>query len=170
MGVRKRKLTRIEQNGEDWMRAKRSWGQAACLLVVIPFVLGVILAGKTATVPPYRTGARQPNPGALYDSVEMAGNLSDTAGPWNVAVDNVTGKVYVSDSYLAAVLVFDSQGTFLGELGNPGTGDGQFGSVAGVAVNQSGYIYVVDQGNSRVEVFSPDGTFFAKWGAPGSGP
>ncbi len=43
-------------------------------------------------------------------------------------------------------------------------GDGQFGFVAGLAVDSVPNVYVADSGNNRVQKFSADGTFLLKWG------
>lgn len=52
--------------------------------------------------------------------------------------------------------------------GSPGSGDGQFASIAGIVVATNGLVYVVDAGNNRIQVFQPDGTFVRKWGSSGS--
>jgi hypothetical protein len=50
-------------------------------------------------------------------------------------------------------------------FGGPGSGEGQFGFPAGVAVNQdTGDVYVVDVLNERVQQFDSDGVFIRAWG------
>ena len=60
-------------------------------------------------------------------------------------------------------------GTFMGKWGSSGSGDGQFGSPAGVATDSAGNVYVADFGNSRIQKFDSSGTFILKWGSSGSG-
>lgn len=55
------------------------------------------------------------------------------------------------------------------EWGTFGTGDGEFKSPYGVAVDGNGYVYVADLNNDRVQKFTSDGEFMLKWGSPGSG-
>ncbi len=53
--------------------------------------------------------------------------------------------------------------------GSWGSGDGQFISPAGVAVDSSGNVYVADTGNHRIQKFTSDGHFVTKCGVEGSG-
>ena len=50
-----------------------------------------------------------------------------------------------------------------------GTGDGNFTSPSGVAVDSTGDVYVADSGNSRIQKFTPTGSFITKWGSLGTG-
>jgi len=61
---------------------------------------------------------------------------------------------------------FNSGGTFLASFGGPGSGNGQFGEVAGVAVDNLSNIYLSDTCNNRIEKFSSNGTFLLQWGSP----
>ena len=50
-----------------------------------------------------------------------------------------------------------------------GSGEGEFSSAGGVAVNQdTGDVYVLDAGNDRVQRFDADGSFISQWGVCGS--
>ena len=83
------------------------------------------------------------------------GNFSTSRG---VAVDS-SGNVYVADASNNRVQKFTSNGTYISQLGcasgacSSGTGNGQFNSPYGVAVDSSGNVYVTDGGNNRVELF-----------------
>jgi len=48
------------------------------------------------------------------------------------------------------------------------SGDGQFASPAGVAVNSAGEVYVTDYQNHRVQRFTSSGTFLNAWGSQGA--
>lgn len=53
-----------------------------------------------------------------------------------------------------------------GIFGEPGSGNGQFNGVRGIAVDQStGDVLVVDQGNERVQRFESDGTYLSQFGS-----
>jgi DNA-binding beta-propeller fold protein YncE len=60
-------------------------------------------------------------------------------------------------------------GTFLTKWGSPGSGDGQFSYLSGVAVDGSGHVFVTDFGNARIQKFDNNGTFLTKWGSYGAG-
>jgi hypothetical protein len=50
-------------------------------------------------------------------------------------------------------------------FGGPGSGEGQFAGIGGVAVNTgSTDVYVSDSGNSRVQLILADGSFWGLWG------
>jgi NHL repeat-containing protein len=98
---------------------------------------------------------------------------------WSVAVNDL-GDVYVSES--SRVQRFDSTGMFIGWAGRclggvgcdianqrsngflctaatctgplPGSGDGQFQDVTGIAADPSGNVYLSDSMNSRVQLFN----------------
>ena len=85
------------------------------------------------------------------------GILSEPAG---VAIDHKR-RIYVADSARGQVIVYDSLGLYLAEIGNPK----QFSRLSDVAVSPvSGNIFALDRGGvdspwHRISVFSPDGTF-----------
>jgi tripartite motif-containing protein 71 len=80
-----------------------------------------------------------------------------------------TGNVYVADD-LGYIEKFDSAGTHLGQIGGPGTGDGQFGSwIEDIAVDTAGNLYVTDTNNYRIQKFNPSGEFVMKFGVQGNG-
>ena len=74
--------------------------------------------------------------------------------PAGVAVDLERQRLYVSDTTLAKVFLFDLDGRFLKEWDAPDN----FGRPAGLAVDRSGQLYVVDAQKNRLSIFSPDGT------------
>jgi len=103
-------------------------------------------------------------------------------GPYGVAVDSLSGSVYVADTYNNRVEKFTGTGAYLTQWGcttvNPAppactdynSGPGQFYRPTGIAVDSSGNVYVVDEGNNRVEKFKSDGTYVTQYGSGGSGP
>jgi DNA-binding beta-propeller fold protein YncE len=58
---------------------------------------------------------------------------------------------------------------FKGMWGSEGTGDGQFKTPWGIAVDSNGNVYVADKGNHRIQKFNSRGTFLDKWGEEGNG-
>ena len=50
-------------------------------------------------------------------------------------------------------------GTFIGQFGSPGTGEGQFNSPWGITVDSDGFVYVADHKNHRVQKLDADGNY-----------
>ena len=90
-----------------------------------------------------------------------------SAAPINFVPTNVAfapnGDFYVGDGYGSShMLRFSASGAFLGEIGRPGHGDGEFDTPHGQWVDTRGpepVLVVADRGNRRIQVFSLDGTF-----------
>jgi len=83
-------------------------------------------------------------------AVDAAANLSSTSSN-SVTVDTTIPA-----------------GTFLLKWGSSGSGDGQFQSPRGVAVDSSANVYVADT-NHRMQKFDSSGNFLLKWGSYGTG-
>jgi sugar lactone lactonase YvrE len=93
------------------------------------------------------------------------------ASPRGVAID-AAGNVYVSDSNNNRIQKFTNDGTYITQWGSPGgttgSGNGQFNSPFGLAVDGSGNVYVADGFNNRIQKFTGDGVYLAQWGTLGS--
>ncbi len=65
--------------------------------------------------------------------------------------------------------------TFVTKWGSQGSGDGQFESPLGIAVDSYGNVFVTDgsgrlgESNNRIEKFDSSGNFITKWGSYGNG-
>ncbi|MBI1729907.1 hypothetical protein HYR53_04740 [Candidatus Acetothermia bacterium] len=110
-------------------------------------------------------------------------------GPTGMAISPV-GELYIVDSLASRIQVFDLTGKFLRKWGSlcdiyfhPGrgcvdpdgkgpleSGDGQYESPWGIALDSEGRVYVADSANKRIVVSTSDGTFLLKWGSLGSAP
>ena len=79
-------------------------------------------------------------------------------------VDFYQNKVFVSQRS-GCLLVYDSNGTFLQQIGTPGNGEGQFDQPHGITINHSnGEVFVCDYSNNRVQIFSKDFLFKSQFG------
>lgn len=91
--------------------------------------------------------------------------------PAYLAVNDRLGRIYVSDGLGHQVGVFDLQGNHLFSFGRQeggaGSGDGEFFSPQGIAINRDDKVFVADMFNSRVQVFDADGKFLYKFGERG---
>ena len=93
------------------------------------------------------------------------------AQPFDIAVDTV-GNVWMTNpnSGIAPPLIkFDSTGKYLTTVGSWGSGDGQFGSSFGLALDAQGNLYVTDPGNNRVQKFDSQGKYLSQFGSLGTG-
>ena len=75
--------------------------------------------------------------------------------------------MFVVDGSNDRIQKFSNTGSFIRKWGSFGTGDGQFDSPEGIAVDKSGNVFVSD-GNDRIQKFSNTGNFIRKWGTFGT--
>jgi DNA-binding beta-propeller fold protein YncE len=78
-------------------------------------------------------------------------------GPRDVEVD-ADGNIYVADTGNKRVRVYDSQGSWLRDIGSAGSQLGQLDEPAGLAISADGRLFVADTWNRRISVFALDGT------------
>ncbi len=73
-------------------------------------------------------------------------------------------EIYVVDSQVPTVRVYDHDGTHLRDIGRRGQGPGEYLRPSGLVVDAQGRIYVRDgSGNNRINVFAPDGNTLDTW-------
>jgi DNA-binding beta-propeller fold protein YncE len=70
---------------------------------------------------------------------------------------------------LVTPLRADNPPTFLFQWGSQGSGNGQFITLEGIAVDSSNNVYVVDRDNNNVQKFDSDGYYLTQWGNEGTG-
>lgn len=105
------------------------------------------------------------------DEVVLAlGHEEGLKNPSGIAIDKARRRLYVADSHLHQILVYGTDGAFLGRWGSRGPGPGQFNYPTNLALDDQGNLYVVDTGNFRVEVLDPEGAFVSQFGGAGDGP
>ena len=77
------------------------------------------------------------------------------------------GKIFVSDSDIHVIKVYNSKGKFLYEFGRYGTKDGDLNQPVCLAVDKTGHLLVCCAGSHTVQVFTQDGKFVTKFGEHG---
>lgn len=99
------------------------------------------------------------------------------SSPAGLAIDNENRFLYVCDTDLDQVLVYDADPPYnlLRTIGKRDgkhelTTPGDFARPTNAAVDEDGNLYVSDTFNDRVEVFDADGNFIREFGKPGDGP
>jgi hypothetical protein len=84
--------------------------------------------------------------------------------PADIAVDPSNGEIYIADGYgNHRIVVFASNGAYLRQWGNSGTGPGQFQPADGghphcVVLGNDGLVYTCDRGSDRIQVFEKNPT------------
>lgn len=108
-------------------------------------------------------------PGTYTFINEMPDASSPTiSSPTDVAADST--NLWITDTNNHRVLKYNKAGGYyVTSFGSSGSGDGQFSSPKGIALDSSGNAFVVDTGNSRVQKFNSSGTYQSKFGSAGSG-
>jgi len=97
-------------------------------------------------------------------------------GPCGLALDLENRYLYVVDTDLDQVIVFDADTrAVIRQIGTRGknhtlTDPGDFSKPTNAAVDKDGDLYVTDTLNDRVEIFDADGKFIREWGKNGDGP
>jgi DNA-binding beta-propeller fold protein YncE len=103
------------------------------------------------------------------------GRLVETIGagslerPCAVALDDVSGELWVVDSAQHACVVFDRQGREVRRVGRRGEGPGEFNFPAGITFDHRLGVIVADSMNFRVQRLSPGGEAVAAFGQKGNG-
>jgi len=94
----------------------------------------------------------------------VAGDGPNTlSGPTDVAVAP-TGEIFVADGHgNNRIVKYSSDGEFLMEWGQEGTGPGEFNEPHCLAFDSKGRLFVGDRVNERIQVFDQDGRYLAEW-------
>ncbi|MEW6534364.1 MAG: 6-bladed beta-propeller [Candidatus Auribacterota bacterium] len=79
------------------------------------------------------------------------------------------GILLAASMFVLTSNCFADNSNFYTKWGSLGSGDGQFRTPEGIAIDNSGNIYVADFYNYRVQKFNPYGGFITKWGSEGTG-
>jgi DNA-binding beta-propeller fold protein YncE/tetratricopeptide (TPR) repeat protein len=89
--------------------------------------------------------------------------------PVDVAVD-AQNRIYVLDSDMNKVRVFNVDGAQTLSFGASGKGTEGFDEPLGLAVDGTGNIYIADSGNVKIKKFDPQGKLLGSIGSEGLGP
>jgi uncharacterized repeat protein (TIGR01451 family) len=131
----------------------------------------------------FTASATDPNGDNLTFSLENAptgASIDPNSGlfswtPSNIGTFNATVKVtddgteIFSAEETIQINVIKTPPTFQQIWGSQGSGNGQFNSPTGIAVDSTGNIYVADTNNHRIQQFDSNSNFLSQWGSQGSG-
>ena len=85
-------------------------------------------------------------------------------GRCGIAVNKLTGRVYIADQLNNRIQVLDSNLSFLHMFGTRGHQEKEFDHPRDVAVANNGTVYVSDMNNNRVQVFKANGEYIREFG------
>ena len=146
------------------MRAGKLKGMLVVVLMIILTGCGLLTPGNDGDTPPPSTAALDEEG---YGEVKLAAVISGDIipSPAGVAV-NSAGQVYISDDVRQRLFVFSATdlNTPVGEIGEEGSGLGQFVHPREIVIDQEDNLYVIDDGNSRIQKLSPTGEPLAVFG------
>jgi len=115
-----------------------------------------------------RDGLRVPAPASYVQAGTITGEgqpCGPFATPKDLYRDPATGHLLVVDTGNNRIVVLDSSGQYLNEIGGQGAG---LNAPEGTFVDVDGNVWVADTGNERVAQFTPDGTLLAEYHKPES--
>jgi hypothetical protein len=95
---------------------------------------------------------------------EGHGPFEELVSPSGLAFSG-NGELYVSDSELNRICVFDYWGQYVRGFGSKGDGEGQFDFPQEICFTTDGNLVVADSGNLRVQIVREDGTFVRAFSA-----
>lgn len=93
----------------------------------------------------------------------------DFVRPTGIAIDNETGWIYVVDTGVHKISVFDSDKSLLRKFGHRGSGEGEFNFPTYIWQNREGHLLVTDSLNFRIQRFDRHGRYIGQFGKPGNG-
>lgn len=93
----------------------------------------------------------------------------DFVRPTGIAIDRKSGWIYIVDTGMHAVYVFNSDNSLIRKFGKRGTGDGEFNYPTYIWMNSDEKILVTDSLNFRIQIFDRYGEYLGKFGNAGNG-
>ena len=99
---------------------------------------------------------RTPAP-SLINGVNRVPAMANSGFRPPVAVD-WSDNVFVTDYVNDRIQKFTNTGKFIRKWGSHGSGNGQFDTPIGIAINPNGYVFVADYLNDRIQKFTNTGT------------
>ncbi|MES9991773.1 MAG: hypothetical protein ABW098_07460 [Candidatus Thiodiazotropha sp.] len=106
--------------------------------------------------------------GVNDDEAEQVDFEANFNRPTSIAVDSENGWIYIVDTGLHKISIFNSNKTLLKNFGSRGVGKGQFNFPTHIWKNKNGEILVTDSLNFRIQRFDRHGNYIEEFGKPGN--
>lgn len=88
-------------------------------------------------------------------------STESSSGTFKFDVDRATGRMFVADTTLHMIRVFDADGRSLGSFGKQGEASTSFHFPNRITVGPDGLLYIADTNNHRIMIYRPDGQITA---------
>ena len=105
------------------------------------------------------------NPVMVWGSEDSTDDMNYFKAPEDIVVDN-ENRVYIADSSLHCIKVFDENGHFIRQIGRRGQGPGDLLSPLNISINETNVIWVNDFGNRRIQKFTTSGAYLSVFKTP----
>ncbi|MBL1275550.1 MAG: 6-bladed beta-propeller [Ectothiorhodospiraceae bacterium] len=92
--------------------------------------------------------------------------FDDLERPTGLAIDKISGRIFVSDTGENNLKVYDDNGTLIQVIGQVGIKKGEFNAPTHISF-KNGKLYVTDTFNARIQVFDSKGIFLQSIGSRG---
>lgn len=102
--------------------------------------------------------------------VVQIGQKGEFQRPVAAAFDADRQRIYVADTEMHKIRVFDFEGKFISDIGEKGGSPGKLYYPTGIKVDKDGNILVVNSFNFRFDIFEPGGKFVKSIGEHGDLP
>ncbi len=89
--------------------------------------------------------------------------------PTGVTYQQIDSKLFIADTGLNQIHIYNENGEYQKSFGNRGKGGGEFNFPTHLATDVSGNILVNDAMNFRIQLFDPQGKFLTAFGHHGDG-
>ncbi|XP_033635885.1 RING finger protein nhl-1-like [Asterias rubens] len=89
--------------------------------------------------------------------------------PIGIALDSDSDTLYICCDETHSVVMYRTDGTLVGQIGERGRGPGQFLHPHSLAISPENRLWVTDTNNNRIQVFSLSGKYIKAIGSKGSG-
>ncbi len=86
--------------------------------------------------------------------------------PTGITIEPETGDIYLVDTRLHQILVFNQKGTLINRIGKHGINNGEF-NYPTLIWQQNGTLFVTDALNFRIQLFDLDGDYISSFGKAG---
>jgi len=133
----------VQPAGEEWIGTVSTEGD----VTTVVNQSGSLWGGRAALVEEASIGVE------AGEDVYMLGNVRSVA-----ASDD---RIFVIDSQVPALRVYDWDGNWIRDIGGEGQGPGEFQDPTAVGVDAQGRIWLHEQTNTRMSIFAPDGGLLA---------
>lgn len=87
--------------------------------------------------------------------------------PTGIAYSGTMDQVWIIETGLHRVSVFDAEGSYIKSIGTRGSHTGEFNYPTHIWIDKKGLVYIVDAMNFRIQIFSETGDYISSFGKQG---